>query len=463
MPLRSRLRSFLAIDEREGIVNFAQTLAGKCLLFAAVFFLLLLPPVSRRLDPPLWVLLFVGAAAAHAYLPRLRAWVLFVTTWLAAFLHLPASFHGYASLLTMLVCCWCSLLYVQNHKTSVYSRRPVLTLLAALGVLTVVGVWMPDGFASEFTWSFLVLLSGYIWFLCYVITDQRSRRHSPNLVQMGLLQPFWVVSSNPVGKGAAFLRRHWSSNPRDLAITQLKGLKLLLWMDMLLALAVVLHWVFIRTLELPTQHEAVTAFVRHEPHPLTIRWASSIFDTILFSLGMAVTGHKIVGLARLAGYRLPRNMCRPLESVTLADFWNRYNFYFKEVMVDFFYIPTFLKTFRSHPRCRMFFATFMAAGVGNLIFHFIRDLPDINTLGFWKMLESYESYTLYCALLATAIGFSQLRQHAGITPPNTRLGRLRAFFVIWTFIVLLQNFDVTMRDFTLGQLLAFNASLFGLY
>ena len=32
------------------------------------------------------------------------------------------------------------------------------------------------------------------------------------------------------------------------------------------------------------------------------------------------------------------------------DYFNRFHYYFKELLVDFFFIPTFFKMFRNHPR-----------------------------------------------------------------------------------------------------------------
>ena len=176
---RSPLRHLLAIDEREAVISFAQKPLGKLVLFASVLFLLLLPPVAKRLDPPLWVLLLVGAAAAHAYLPKYRRPVLFVSTWLIAFLSLPASLHGFASLAILMVCCWGSLQYVQRYKTHLYARRPVVTLLAILALLTALASALPRGTVQDLTWSFVTVSSVYIWFLSYAIMDQRSRHAKP--------------------------------------------------------------------------------------------------------------------------------------------------------------------------------------------------------------------------------------------------------------------------------------------
>jgi hypothetical protein len=74
------------------------------------------------------------------------------------------------------------------------------------------------------------------------------------------------------------------------------------------------------------------------------------------------------------------------------DYFNRFHYYFKELLVDFFFIPTFFKMFRNYPRLRMFFATFMAAGVGNAIWHFSRDINLVATVGPAASLETYTSY-----------------------------------------------------------------------
>ena len=47
----------------------------------------------------------------------------------------------------------------------------------------------------------------------------------------------------------------------------------------------------------------------------------------------------------------------------------------------------------------MFFATFMAAGVGNALWHFVRDIDLVSTLGPAAALETYSSYLVYSAVL----------------------------------------------------------------
>ena len=118
---------------------------------------------------------------------------------------------------------------------------------------------------------------------------------------------------------------------------------------------------------------------------------------------MTVFGGVIIATARLAGFRLLRNTYRPLESTTLAEFWNRYYFYYKELLVDHFFYPTFVRCFRGHRRLRMFFATFVAACVGNLLFQFIRDIDSVGEMGLWRAVVGQQSHAL-STLLATSVG-----------------------------------------------------------
>ena len=94
---------------------------------------------------------------------------------------------------------------------------------------------------------------------------------------------------------------------------------------------------------------------------------SSISDV----LKLAARGHEIVGVLRLFGFNVFRNTYKPLLAPSLVEFWNRYYYYFKELLVDFFFFPTYVRRFRTSPRLRMLAATLAAAGFGNLYYHLL--------------------------------------------------------------------------------------------
>jgi D-alanyl-lipoteichoic acid acyltransferase DltB (MBOAT superfamily) len=475
------LRQFLAIDAQEPFITPAQTTSGQ-LLIVLTATLALAPHLGN------WAAaLAAGAAMAAAIRPNLRGPILFAATWATAFIGTAlgendtldnivaviqqeqvidlspvALATGFLLLFTIAVS---GVLYwVHRVPQSVLARRPLVTLLALEALLCgFASLDLMQGHSKVILWAAIFVLTPYLWFLPYAIVDVRSRGASSPLMQLAVLRPFWSPTYLPFGKGAAFLRRHLAQTPRDLAITQLKAVKLLLWANVLFALRDGLSWVFEAQMQIPRVAQALDAFLGGQPYPLLTGWAAMILSTAKFSLKVAGWAHLFIGIARLAGYRLPRGSWRPLESRTLMDYFNRFHYYFKELLVDFFFIPTFFKMFRKHPRLRMFFATFMAAGVGNAIWHLTRDIQLIATLGPAAALEAYTSYAFYCVVLATGVGLSQVRASMGIRPSATPIGRLYSFLFVWSFVVCMHVFSDESHNHTLSERLSFLASLFGVF
>ena len=48
-----------------------------------------------------------------------------------------------------------------------------------------------------------------------------------------------------------------------------------------------------------------------------------------------------LGVALLFGVTLPRNFALPYASTSVVEFWNRYFYYFKELLSTFFFMPAF--------------------------------------------------------------------------------------------------------------------------
>lgn len=476
---KDHLRDFLAIDERERIVEWSQGMMGRLLIYVVA-----IAAVATYF--PWWEsALVVSAAMAAAYRPNLRNPILFTATWIAAFLEIGFSENqvltdigvilhneqlagisamvlAFGFLVAVMIGAWAMLAFVRRNPKSFLARRPLITLLAVEVLLCALPVLdVMQGLPRVLLWSMLIVLTPYVWFLPYAIADQRSRDPSDPLLQMATLRPFWSPTYLPFGKGAAFLRKTLSKTPRDLAVTQLKGIKLLLWSNALLAMKTGLSWIFEDQMGVPELADAIDAFLLGQPFPIVAAWASLILATAKYSLKIALWAGLFIGIARLAGYRLPRGSWRPLESRTLMEYFNRFHYYFKELLVDHFFVPTFFSVFRNHPRSRMFFATFMAAGVGNALWHFLYDIQVVTSMGLARALESYTSYAFYCLALATGIGLSQVRASRGIRPPSTLFGRLYSFLFVWSFVICLHVFGDESRNHSLTERFLFFLNLFG--
>jgi hypothetical protein len=109
----------------------------------------------------------------------------------------------------------------------------------------------------------------------------------------------------------------------------------------------------------------------------------------------------------------------------------------------------------------MFFATFMAAGIGNGLWHFLRDIELVATQGPINAINSFSSYLFYCIILATSVGISQVRVMMGIRPSSSILGRIYSFVFVWIFVACMHIFSDGSRNHSLSERLLFLGSLFG--
>lgn len=470
---------YFAIDQQDPLIRGVMTPWGTAVL--ALLAWLLIAPHFGIWESALAVLGALGASRFSHH----RAAIIFATSTISIVVgtwagdidtvdHISAvmTTHHINSLNPELVALGCLLVWmlsmswmlrwVSKHPHALMAKKPLLTLLVMLVFLCVLGQWSYlDAQASVLVWSFIFTLTPYLWFLTYAIVDQRLHPSTHRIQQMGIIRPFWSPTYLPHGKGHAYLEKYAAPSTDVLAVTQLKAIKLLIWANVLFLCHELLHWIFNDLGHLPSLTDTIDIYLRGQPLTWAMSGLALLVSHAKFCLQVAYWAHVFVGIARLAGYRLPRGSWRPLESLSLADYFNRFHFYFKELLIDLFFMPTFLKCFRKHPKIRQFFATFMAAGVGNAIWHFFREVDLIATHGWMTSLATFTSYVFYCVVLATGIGVSQWRTTHRLPQPITRRDRLVAFVLIWTFVTGLHVFGDGTRTHTLWERLQFFAFLCG--
>ena len=293
-------------------------------------------------------------------------------------------------------------------------RRPLLTLYLSYTALVLFASLAPlSGLGRVLVWTFVAVGGGYLWYFSYVLLDRNSQDRDPVHLQVGTLGPFWTAiyqaAPTPYVKGAAYLRKIEAKSPGDLAVCQLKAIKLLAWA---LVLTAAMHFfdlcVYGNTttrvarlaaglwglgslgplphLSVPPLDEAFGRSILGQPLPWYTCWASLVAEFLQNVLSVAIRGGFLIAICRMSGFRALRVSCRPLQAQTIADFWNRYNFYYKELLVDCFFYPTFVRYFKRHPRLRVVTATFAAAGLGNILAEFFHYPQFVIEHGFWKAL-----------------------------------------------------------------------------
>lgn len=474
-----------ALDTYPRVVAYAQTWWGKLLLLA-----LFAAGVSLRLDH--WPLL-TAALAAMTFLPRFRPVLLTVATFASLALagwspasppwpiikqhHAPWPFYQPLAVFAVLAAFALYLGAVKRNREGWLGRRPVrnllffyVLLLLAVSLLPLTTPWV------VYPWAVVAALGKYLWYFNYTLLD-RHARDTPHLaLQAGHYLPFWGGSATPFPKGAAYLRKIEAKEPRQLAICQLKGIKLLYWAILLGVLEKLLRQLCYGpaggglpfagipfSLHLPALREILHGVAAGTPYPWHTNWLALVANFFCRLLWFSVWGHLIIAGCRMAGYNALRNTYRPLQSASIAEFWNRFYYYFKELLVDNFFYPTFLRSFKRHPRLRLFFATFAAAGFGNVLYHFLRDIGTIADLGFWQALMAQRVYMFYGVVLSIAITLSQLYEKKSSTGASWLRRNIITPGYVVGFYCLLSIFDSSDPTLGLGDRFHFLLHLFNLH
>lgn len=483
----NRLASFRLIpqlDTYPKVVDFAETAPGKIVMLA-VFAAGLASYTNNWLSISIFL-------TAMTFLPQFRAILLTVATlanlylanWPSASIPWPISELNYpvgvffrplivgAVFASFAVYYWT----VKKHRSAWHAKRPVRNLLIFYLVLLILATEVPlaNG-QAVWLWTFLSALGQYLWYFNYALLDRQAKETSPLALQAGHFMPFWGGSNTPFPKGAAYLRKIAAKTPRQLAVCQLKGIKLLAWALLLNILQKALAQICYGpgggsealfgipfSLGIPTFY-AVTHENAGHSYPWHLNWLALMANFSTRMLWFSVWGHVIIATCRMAGYNALRNTYKPLQSTSIADFWNRYYYYFKELLVENFFYPAFLRYFKKSPKLRLFFATMAAAGFGNVLYHFLQEINTIIDKGFWPALVSFHVYIFYGVLLGTAIGLSQLYEKKKAKDMSWLTKNLIKPLSIIGFYCLLSIFDNPDRELNLADYGIFFLKLFNIH
>lgn len=347
-------------------------------------------------------------------------------------------------------------------------KRPVRNLLIfyTTGLLFASYAPLPSHL-SWFLWLFLMISGKYLWFIAYSLTDKTKPPRRFSLTELFHYQPFWGSSNVPYPKGDAYLRKIEAKNPLELAVSQIKGLKLMLWTTFLIFILSMFRQVvygqtgflepFLADIPMiPSVDLAIHHSLIGKPFPQWICWLVLVLNFLHKILSITCTGGTIIATCRMAGFNALRNTYKPLYARTIAEFYNRLFYYFKELLVDFFFYPAYFRFFKNYPRFRVFFATVAAAGFGNALYHFLRDIDLIIKMGFWNALIGFQVYILYSLILGISIGISQLR---AMNTPSQGRSIFSTLFVL-LFYCLLMVLDDPIRSRTIADYAKFMLYLF---
>jgi hypothetical protein len=460
-PLGDAYRSVSQFHENERLVAWLKSKQA----------IIWLTPTRRR------QILFLGALAAsiaglfhqHAH------WRDYLTgsTWLAPTLALPF-------LLALVYLLYLAATHFAQLPTAV-RRRPQISL-HFLFWLIVVLAWITPQEAG--IWRTVIVLIAVsipylIWRCGYMLMSGQRGNAAGTAFRDHLfyIWPIWGGYNNPIGKGAEYLTQCEAQSADAYARSVLAGIKLLilsrLW-DLARLVMDALVYANPKNPLTPLLGEYSLDFPRMQsvltgdaPASLLTNWVSLYLTLVWETLDTAESSHLWVGLLRLFGFNVFRNTYKPLLAESIVDFWNRYHYYFKELLVEFFFFPTYVRRFRRWQKLRIFAAVFAAAFVGNMYHHVLKEKNRLVAGALAELWVRLNPRLVYCFLLALGIYFSMLRQQKlrGQAEPATArrpvFRKIQKIAGVWTFFSIIYIWNLKGRA-TISVRIGFFFRLFGL-
>lgn len=315
------------------------------------------------------------------------------------------------------------------------------------------GVWQQALMVVALVFPFLVWRFGYMLLAAQHGRMAGTRFHDHFLT----FWPAYGGSNTPYGKGMGYLARCEAKNPEELARSQLAGIRLLIlsgcWYVVLKLMEALAYGpgnsltakLGGYTLAIPKLGQLVAS--EGAGTAFWVSWSSVYCELFYQVLRHAIRGHQIIAILRIFGFNVFRNTYKPLLAESIVEFWNRYYYYFKELLANFFFLPTFAQLgnrLRNWPKVRLGVAVFAAAFVGNMYYHLIK-MNEVMVQG--RVLDGVfelRSRFFYCFLLALGIFISMLReqQRAGRPSASGRLRRFLRIVGVWTFFGLIFIWNV---------------------
>lgn len=361
---------------------------------------------------------------------------------------------------------------VGQRPRNLIGQRPVLVMVGLFVCLLMAAGAAPlRGWSKLALWMILAFECQYLWLFAYAVADASSKAPSPYPANFGTFFPFWMGSATPIGKGAALLHKVEAQTSSDAAALQLNAIKLLIWLLVLnLLLSVIRIAVYgpspsalgfhLPALMAPTLEAALDQTAAGTRVPVSLAWASVLMHFVEKTLVITIWGNTIVAYCRMAGFNILRNTYRPFYATTLAEFWNRFYFYFKELLAEFFFFPAYVRYFKRYRKLRLVAATIAAATVGNMVYHFSLEIGYVLDLGLVKALAGFQVYAFYALVLGVAISISQLRGKRATPGSLPFFRRALAVAGVLIFYCLLEVFDYDGRSRSLRTHVAFFINLF---
>lgn len=354
------------------------------------------------------------------------------------------------------------LMAARFHRLPPFVRARPQICVHAFFWLLLFWIWKNPA-PSGFTLAVAALVAGsmpyLIWRCGYmVLCGQRGKAAATKFADhFFYLFPVWDGTNTPPGKGYDYLARAEAQSATAYSRSILAGIKLLLlvalWKGAMQVIGALVYGdprsaltglLAGHHLGIPRLRFIVNGNVTP---PLAIVWLSLYLELVWECLFIAAKGHVWIGMLRLFGFNAFRNTYKPLLAESVMEFWSRYYYYFKELMVELFFLPTYLRRFRNRPALRIIAAVFAAAFFGNMYYHLLQAKHPLVAAEFGRLWSLLGGRLIYCFMLAAGIAVSMLRQQrlrgrvGASGQPRGGVRRVVRIAGVWTFFAIINYWN----------------------
>lgn len=463
-----RIRIIPQLETYPIVVRFAQTLLGQICLIAACTFILF------KLTSGIWLEAGVASLIAAIfkiknrlvvliglglYLSLLRplAYIVDIPNIKYILLHLSYMqnwifLKEFANNFSLLYSCLASFAviifsvvltyFIVKNKVLIIRSWPISSLLVADFLLIILGLILPKGHSFTYIfWVLLVLFNTTYWSnFCYTLLHKEKLKNKSWLYWLGP----GVIFSFPFGKSNVYLEQREATNSFDLAKTQIKALKLLLWLWLLRHILIYVGPLigipgytipFIPNINVSNISVHFENFLNHTPSSTGIIWLSLFityfYDLLIWTLKFNVP----VAVIRMLGFYIPRGLYKPLYAKSIPDYFSRRYYYYKELIFDFFVLPLFMHLRRiKDRRTRTFWAIFIGVAFGSMLTHTTGSIADLYNVSLGHYLERSFPFYLRCIGFGLLIAVFQFGNP--IPVDGMRFARLRHFINVVIIVVI---------------------------
>lgn len=192
-----------------------------------------------------------------------------------------------------------------------------------------------------------------------------------------------------------------------------------------------------------------------------VLWKSLWWDLIKNTANFIFYGHSIMAVVYIMGIDAPLNTNKPWLAKNAIDFFQRYNYYYKELLFQIFFFPIFRLLRRFPINWRVGLALFGSVGIGNFLILYSREIQLQIKNGWIQGLSSYTHYFIYGAGLSLLLFPSLYYELTGRESVIKRIPNGFRLFIFLFLFAIFRVFDEAIIG-TLSQRLHFLGALVGI-